>query len=147
MNNKMKKVMILSIAIMLSAVVNTQAQTTMELLTSNNWEPQNYFDEEEGERGYIKFTATTRTYVEDIDGEIDRAPNEFYLSNSIEYTFDNSKVGKNSAGRYIIRNGAGYVFIAEIIELTSEKLVTQNLTPNFTSTGHITTHLPTTLNF
>ena len=73
--------------------------------------------------------------------------NSYYLSFSPDNVFDVSKVGKNTTGNYIIRKGAGYVFISEILELTPTKLKLKNLTPGFTTTGQVTTYLPTDMNF
>ncbi len=121
------------------------AQTTQELLISTNWEPQGFFDE--GECGYVKFTTTQFVYAESVDNQIDYMYNSYYLSFSPDNVFDVSKVGKNTTGNYIIRKGAGYVFISEILELTPTKLKLKNLTPGFTTTGKVTTYLPTDMNF
>ena len=121
------------------------AQTTQELLMSTNWEPQNFVSEED--RCYIKYTASQEIFVSDIDNEITRYTDAYYLSSLPESSFDKSKVGKSTTGRYIITYEAGYVFISEILELTPTKLKLKNLTPGFTTTGKVTTYLPTDMNF
>ena len=108
-------------------------KTTQELLTSTNWEPQDFFYE--GDCGYIKYTKTQDIYIEKIDNKIDRVYSNYY------------KVGKNNNGKYIIRDGGDYVFVSEILELTATKLVLRNLTPGFTTTGKITTYLKTDMDF
>lgn len=120
-------------------------KNTLELLMSTNWEPQDFFYE--GDCGYVKYTNTQDIYVEKNDGQIERITSRFYLSSSPDIVFNANKVGKSSIGRYIIRDGAGYVFISEILELTLTKLVVRNLTSGFTTTGKVTTYLPTDMNF
>lgn len=136
--------LILNMCIGLSVFAQGQ-KDTLELLMSTKWEPQDFFYE--GDCGYIQYTSTQDIYVEKIDGQIERIYSNFYLSSSPDTVFDANKVGKSSIGRYIIRDGAGYVFISEILELTPTKLVVRNLTPSFTTTGKVTTYLPTDMNF
>ena len=121
------------------------AQTTQELLMSTNWEPQNFVSEED--RCYIKYTASQEIFVSDIDNEIEHDPDDYYLSFSPDSVFDKNKVGKSTNGRYIIRTDGIYVYISEILELTPTKLKLKNLTPGFTTTGQVTTYLPTDMNF
>ena len=53
---------------------------------------------------------------------------EYYLSDSIETTFNKSKVGNNTNGRYIIqRDKGGYLYIYEILKLTNDKLILKAL--------------------
>lgn len=120
-------------------------KTTQELLTSTNWEPQDFFYE--GDCGYIKYTKTQDIYIEKIDNKIDRVYSNYYLSSSPDTVFDSNKVGKNNNGKYIIRDGGDYVFVSEILELTATKLVLRNLTPGFTTTGKVTTYLKTDMDF
>lgn len=136
--------LILNMCIGLSVFAQGQ-KDTLELLMSTKWEPQDFFYE--GDCGYIRFTETAFVAEMKIDGEIDILSNSYYLTSSPDIVFDANKIGKSSIGRYIIRDGAGYVFISEILELTPTKLVVRNLTPGFTTTGKVTTYLPTDMNF
>ena len=122
-----------------------EQKTTLELLMSSNWEPQDFFYE--GDCGYIKYTKTQDIYVEKINNIIDRVYSNYYLSSSPDTVFDSNKVGKNNNGKYIIRDGGKYVFISEILELTDTKLVLRNLTPGFTTTGKVTKYLKTDMDF
>lgn len=141
---------ILSIILLLdvcfiNSLTSQTVKTMQELLTSTNWEPQNFFDE--GDCGYIKYTKTKDIYIEKINNTIDRIYSNYYLSSSPDTIFDSNKVGKNNNGKYIIRDGGKYVFISEILELTATKLVLRNLTPGFTTTGKVTTYLKTDMDF
>lgn len=142
----MRNILIISMLLICNVSLWAQGQkTTQELLMSTNWEPQDTFYE--GDCGYVKYTSTQDLYVEKIDNKIDRVYSDYYLSSSPDTVFDINKVGKNSMGIYIIRKGAGYVFISKILELTPTKLVVKNLTPGFTTTGKITVYLATNANF
>ena len=136
------KTTVLGILCCFFAFATAQGQkTTQELLTSTHWEPQDFFYE--GDCGYVRYTKTEFVTEMKIDGELRIFSYSYYLSSSPDAVFDSNKVGKNSSGKYIIEKGAGYVFLAEILELTATKLVVKNLTQGFTATGKVTTYLPT----
>ncbi|WP_294617455.1 hypothetical protein [uncultured Bacteroides sp.] len=138
------KTTVLCILYCFFAFATVQGQKiTQELLMSTHWEPQDFFYE--GDCGYIRYTKTEFVTEMKIDGELRIFSYSYYLSSSPDTVFDSNKVGKNSTGRYIIRKGAGYVFITEILELTATKLVVKNLTQGFTTTGKVTTYLPTNM--
>ncbi len=120
-------------------------KTTQELLTSTNWEPQDFFAN--GDYGYVRYTQTEYATKMKIDGELRIFNYRYYLSSSPDTEFDSNKIGKNNNGKYIIEDGGDYVFISEILELTATKLVLRNLTPGFTTTGKVTTYLKTNMNF
>ena len=120
-------------------------KTTQELLTSTNWEPQDFFYE--GDYGYVRYTQTEYITKMKINGELRIFNYRYYLSSSQDTVFDSNKIGKNNNGKYIIEDGGDYVFISEILELTATKLVLRNLTPGFTTTGKVTTYLKTNMNF
>ena len=120
-------------------------KTTQELLTSTNWEPQDFFYE--GDYGYVRYTKTEYVTKMKIDGELRLFNYRYYLSSSPDTVFDSNKIGKNNNGKYIIEDGGDYVFISKILELTDTKLVLINLTPGFTTTGKITTYLKTDMDF
>lgn len=120
-------------------------KTTQELLTSTNWEPQDFFYE--GDYGYVRYTQTEYATKMKINGELRIFNYRYYLSSSQDTVFDSNKIGKNNNGKYIIEDGGDYVFISEILELTATKLVLRNLTPGFTTTGKVTTYLKTNMNF
>ena len=125
------KVVILYIFSRFLIFVTAQGEkSTQEQLMSTHWEPQDFFYE--GDCGYVRYTKTEFVTEMKIDGEL----RVFSYSN---------KVGKKSSGKYIIEKGVGYVFISEILELTATKLVVKNLTQGFTTTGKVTTYLPTNM--
>ena len=66
---------------------------------------------------------------------------------NICFIFEINKVGKNNNGKYIIRDGGDYAFVNEILGFTATKLVLRNLTPGFTTTGKVTTYLPSDMDF
>ncbi|MGL4332856.1 MAG: hypothetical protein ACRCSR_08725 [Bacteroidales bacterium] len=120
-------------------------KTTMDLLMSTKWEPQNAFDE--GDYGYVRFSNIQRIFKYRIRNKIDSSNYSYYLSKTSDTVFDKTKVGKNSTGKYIISDGPGIVFIDEILELTSSKLVIRKSTPGYSSYGHKVTYLPTNMSF
>ena len=136
--------MLLSTCFVISAFAQEQ-QSTQELLMSTKWEPQDFFYE--GDCGYVRYTKTKFITEMKIDGELRIFDYSYYLSATPDTLFDSNKVGKSNMGKYIIRNGAGYVFIHEILELAPIKLVVKNLTPGFTTTWKEMTYLPTNMNF
>lgn len=127
------------------SVFAQEQKTTQELLTSTNWEPQDFFYE--GDYGYVRYTQTEYITKMKINGELRIFNYRYYLSSSPDTEFDSNKIGKNNNGKYIIEDGGDYVFISEILELTDTKLVLRNLTPGFTTTGKVTTYLKTNMNF
>lgn len=144
----MKSLFILLILNMYCCGMSVFAQgqkTTQELLTSTNWEPQDFFAN--GDYGYVRYTKTEYATKMKIDGELRIFNYRYYLSSSPDTEFDSNKIGKNNNGKYIIRSGGDYVFVSEILELTATKLVLRNLTPGFTTTGKVTTYLKTNMNF
>ena len=120
-------------------------KTTMELLMSTKWEPQNAY--EEGDAGYVKYSKDKLLYFENIDNEVDSVHWDYYLSSTPDTVFDKTKVGKNTTGKYIIRKGPDVVFIDEILELTSSKFVIRKSTPGYSTYGHKVTYLPTDMSF
>ena len=127
------------------SVFAQEQKTTLELLTSTKWEPQDFFAN--GNYGYVKYTETKYFTKMKIDGELRIFNYRYYLSSSQDTVFDSNKIGKNNNGRYIIRKSGKYVLISEILELTDTKLVLRNLTPGFTTTGKKTTYLKTDMDF
>ena len=122
-----------------------EKKTTLELLTSTKWEPQDFFYE--GDYGYVRYTETEYITKMKINDELRFFNYRYYLSSSQDTEFDSNKIGKNKNGKYIIEDGGKYVFISEIVELTATKLVLRNLTPGFTTTGKKTTFLKTDMDF
>lgn len=144
----MKRLFILLVLNMYCCGMSVFAQeqkTTQELLTSTNWEPQDFFYE--GDYGYVRYTQTEYITKMKINGELRIFNYRYYLSSSQDTVFDSNKIGKNNNGKYIIEDGGDYVLISEILELTATKLVLRNLTPGFTTTGKVTTYLKTNMNF
>ena len=122
-----------------------EQKTTLELLTSTKWEPQDFFYE--GDYGYVRYTETEYITKMKINDELRFFNYRYYLSSSQDTEFDSNKIGKNKNGKYIIEDGGDYVFISEILELTVTELVLRNLTPGFTTTGKKTTFLKTDMDF
>lgn len=146
-NKGMKRLFILLILNMYCGIsVFAQGQkTTQELLTSTNWEPQDFFYE--GDYGYVRYTQTEYITKMKINGELRIFNYRYYLSSSQDTVFDSNKIGKNNNGKYIIRDGGDYVFVRKILKLTDTELVLINLTPGFTTTGKVTTYLKTDMDF
>ncbi len=146
-NTIMKQIMIIMTIIFAPLIMGAgqnETTTTLDLLKSTNWYPQDFW---RNNRGYEKFTDTTSIFVYDIDGKISRDTSLFYLSNSIETVFDFSKVGKSVNGKYIIRVGPHGSYIYEILELSTEKYRMKYKTEGYTSHNKEVLYLPTELNF
>ncbi len=107
---------------------------------STHWESQNFWDESES--GYVKLAEKTRTYVENINGSKDSINYVYYLSDTPDTSFDETKVGKSINGEYIIENGGKYVFVTKIVELSPSKLVVVKMIPGFDSYGHKIVYFP-----
>ena len=124
-----------------------EKKTTLELLTSTKWEPQDFFAK--GNYGYVKYTETEYFTKMNIDGELRIFNYRYYLSSTQDTEFDSNKIGKNKNGKYIITSTPKgyYVFISEILELTDTKLVIRDLTPGSSIMGKKTTYLKTDMDF
>lgn len=142
LKSNLMKVLFIVLLIILSpmSLFSQKKLTTKELLMSTHWEPQDFWDE--GESGYVKFAEKTRAYVENINGLKDSVNYVYYLSDTPDTSFDETKVGKSVNGEYIIENGGKYVFVTKIVELSSSKLVVIKMTPGFDSYGRKIVYLP-----
>lgn len=127
------------------SVFAQKQKTTQELLMSAKWEPQDFYHEDNC--GFVRYTEVKFITEMKFYGKYRFFSYDYYLSSSPDSVFDRNKIGKNCNGKYIIEDGGDYVFISEILELTSTKLVVRNLTPGFTTTGKVTTYLPTNMKF
>ncbi|WP_294620414.1 hypothetical protein, partial [uncultured Bacteroides sp.] len=135
------KTTVLCILCCFFAFTTVQGQKTIqELLMSTHWESQNFWDESES--GYVKLAEKTRTYVENINGSKDSINYVYYLSDTPDTSFDETKVGKSINGEYIIENGGKYVFVTKIVELSPSKLVVVKMIPGFDSYGHKIVYFP-----
>jgi hypothetical protein len=121
-------------------------KTTLQKLTGKTWTYQ--YPE-----GYSKpivltfsFTDSTQTGTITFEGGGGSADRLFYLSDTIETVFDDSKVGNVQNGKYIIFNACGTngnckVVVDEIISLTDVKLsikAANNTVSNFVAPRNLT---------
>ncbi|RLT77791.1 hypothetical protein D7V95_01770 [bacterium J10(2018)] len=79
----------------------TNAQTTMDKLIGKDWELQ--FSSGNHPSEGIHFTETESLYFTYYYGRRETTT-PYYLSDTIDKVFDNSKIGKSKNGKYIIAN-------------------------------------------
>jgi hypothetical protein len=110
------------------------AQTTMQKLINNQWLIASNNEKE----CRLKHQYTTTQLIISVicQGKTTSDTADFYLSNQIETTFDYSKVGNVSDGKYIIffipeRDGYSYFNVDEIIELDADFMQLKSLKSNF----------------
>lgn len=105
------KTFIMTIGICLLSLTTLSARkiekTTLDRLMSTIWKVENLYAEEDLPDGrFCKFDKKTQAFFKMEEGkvieEIFKTSNPFYLSNNVEETFDESKVGKVVNGKYII---------------------------------------------
>lgn len=105
------KTFVLTVCISLLSLGSLSAKeaegTTLDSLRSKVWEVEDYYAEGSPDEGYFcKFDKKTRTFFLMEGGKMVKkefkTSDPFYLSNDIEETFDESKVGKVADGKYII---------------------------------------------
>ena len=116
----LRNVIILLLLIIAANVCFAQETFQQADIVGKKWKIENV-------KGYIKYTKTKkiwRTFLQFSN-------QYYYLSDTIETTFDKSKVGKSTNGKYIIfrnkweRNG---MEIYEILLLTYNTLILQKVT-------------------
>ena len=126
----MRKILLI-ITLCILYVGNLTAQnTTMDYLTNNKWETLLPADQ--------SFSIITEfSKAEEVNSLIYKGTTSklsylYYLSNEIEESFDNDKVGMREDGKYIIERNLenGDVYRREIIEINDQKLVLKNLHNN-----------------
>lgn len=109
-------------------------KSTLEALTATRWK-------QEGPTSYECFKeygSDKMIFTFVYSGEKQVITSAFYLSNSIEWDFDERKVGKSTYGRFIVtKTEQNPVSIERIIEITEDRLVTQSVpNPNVTRMGN-----------
>jgi hypothetical protein len=114
----------------LCLTAQTNNQTIMQKLINKTWSllsnNENYCMLKH------QYTTTHLTISVICQEKITSGTADFYLSNQIETTFDYSKVGNITDGKYIIsfipeRNGYSYFDVDEIITITDTYLETKSL--------------------
>jgi len=139
----MKKRLVYITALILAGIINSavygqvpyfyaQSGTTMEKLQGRiwGWEFHDGRDLHRSDLLYDLYAETSSIYHE---GKKLSASNPFYLSNTIDVQFDDSKVGKTQNGKYLIRKGNGAlgsptIFVDEILTLNDKELKTKYVT-------------------
>lgn len=109
-----------------STLKNVKKQTDSNLLQDKMWVMQEDFEKIELTRFYLKDKVTTSVSIKSSDGKWhNEEPCEYsyYLSDSIEQSFDFTKVGGNKNGKYIIEKREEKISIYEIQELTDDTLI------------------------
>ena len=124
---------------MASSVCAYAQSTTLDKLTGTAWKIQLPNGIKSG--GYddyaetFRYNTTNRTrtiYAQKRDFSYYQP---FYLSNTVEASFDDSQVGKNRNGKYLIvkeypSDGIGRLSVFEIVRLNAEELVMKSLRNN-----------------
>lgn len=81
---------------------------TIEMLTSTQWVM--FYRNKTLER-YRKYENENVIYIgKDYYGRLKTDSSQYYLSNTVEKTFDSSKIGKIRNGKYIIVDGLEFVY-------------------------------------
>ena len=140
---KQLKLTMLTCLILLTGIGQLNAQTTkstQEMLCANTW----IFDQ--GERKgatMFKYSDKYETCTFRYNGEEASAVKEYYLSDSIDTTFDKQKVGNVTNGKYIIAYNSkmSEIVIFEIISLTDDEIVLQAIANHATSPVKFTKYL------
>ena len=145
----MNRIVLIFVALFVSMSNYMMAQYSEPLrltrlyLMNHKWYPDVY-DDEDFECSYITYSLT-----QEIDsvftekGEIEQYMTEYYLSDTIDTVFDQSKVGKTVSGKYLItRHGSkdSDVFIMEVVFMSEHKMMLKILTEGWTSTGRTNTY-------
>lgn len=99
-------------------VLSQENSTMVSILKSTVWEHGN---PDFGDYRQLVFTDSTTYYKSVIDdsGLRKREDRKYYLTDRVEYAFDNRKVGKTSAGTYVMtKNDLGGIMCYKIKSLS-----------------------------
>ena len=116
-----------------------KSETTLDLLMSTKWEPQDVLEEFQISVLITKSEVIT-TRVSETGTRVCKL--NYYLSDSPDSVYNVRKEGISKTGKYIIQDGGDYVFQWKIEELTPSRFVIRNVTPNFSNTNYTTVFLP-----
>jgi hypothetical protein len=123
--NKIKSIFIaVFILLNLVAVTQTQAQSTMQKLTAKTWIYQvpAAYTQKFSLSMTLKYSTTTENGTMILDGVTTSLSRAYYLSDIIETSFDNSKIGNVQNGKYLIISTQGTSFdVFEILTLNTIK--------------------------
>ncbi len=148
----MKKKLLCIAVLMLTGVSNSafiygqncsvQSGSILDKLTEKTWFYQDRVARDQGFQMKIAYNCSLETYTSGSQGKDNTSGNKpFYLSDQIEtIQFDDSKVGKNQNGKYIISKtggkagtlGKGFT-VLEIVKLTDTELQLRSLNNNYVS--------------
>ena len=124
---------------------SSSPRLTQEYLMSHKWYPDIYEEDD------FETSVSTYTLTQEIDsvfteeGEIELYISDYYLSDTKELTFDTSKVGNSTSGKYLItKRGSStgeknLTFIMEVVFMSEEKMMLKNLTEGYTTCGYTMT--------
>lgn len=131
----------------LYAQETSSSRAALKLLMKYKWYPDVYSESSK------KSSVTTYTSTQIIDSIFEEDINirvgvcDYYLSDTQETIFDESKVGKTSSGKYIIKRIRSIkpgmddlILIKEVVSISGRKMELRNLTKGFSSLGYITTY-------
>ena len=119
----MKKIaLIITLCILYAGNIAAQS-TIIDYLTKSRWEIPT--PSGQSFRTLIEFSTTEMADIFIYDGTTDKRSTPYYLSDKIDASFDNDKVGKHENGRYIISKKlkSGEIFWFEIVEVNDQRLI------------------------
>ena len=143
----MKQILIV-VLLLAYASTNMYAQSdssprlTQEYLMSHKWYPDIYA-KDDPETSFISYTSTQKIDSVFIEGRgVKLYISDYYLSETKDEYFDNTKVGKSVSGKYLITEIGmdNLAYAMEVVSMSEEKMVLRHLTESFTSWGHTTTY-------
>ena len=107
---------------------DAKKQTTQDILMSGIWEYKFDIDSEEDRqefRAEVYYNRDTSYLYIISKGERPSEPSDnlYYFSNTFDSIFDESKVGKLTDGKYLIREGSCNEIIADSILKVSDKRI------------------------
>jgi len=131
-----KRLLYLIVLIQIGAAgsVSVYGQSMLDKLTGKTWE----FEHPAGKQEYEikdRYSNSNRTSAIYARGKELSEYQPFYLSDTVDARFDDSKVGKNRNGKYLIIKGepgneVGSFAVFEILKLNSTEFVIKSLRSN-----------------
>ena len=125
----MKKViffLVLSFVVMHSHFAqNNSLRFTQQYLMSHKWYPDIYA-KDDPETSFISYTSTQKIDSVFIEGRgVKLYISDYYLSETKDEYFDNTKVGKSVSGKYLITEIGmdNLAYAMEVVSMSEEKMV------------------------
>ena len=148
----MKQILIIVLLLVYASTkMNAQSSSslrlTQEYLMRYKWYPDVY-TEKSKKSSVMTYTSAQiidSIFKEDINIRV--GVSDYYLSDTQETVFDESKVGRTSSGKYIIERFKSikpeiddFILTMEVVFISEEKMQLRNLTKGLSSLGYITTY-------